>query len=101
MNNTDEELQKPDSWDWEHAETRPGRKLVLDTEGDAMNTETEHRPKLEASTMPHCPICGEWKNSWYAHDTCSPECARTAAIVQAIDRWQAYVLRGVLQYSGP
>ena len=54
-------------------------------------TETE-RETTTAIDWPQCPICGYKPLLPFgldcAHNTCSQACARTAAIVEAIDGWK-------------
>jgi len=90
---TDEELQDPAAWDWEHAESRPGRKSPQQE-----STTTAAGPVYVEipDTWLHCAICGIASNRLdYAHNTCTQDCARTAAIVETINGWQKFITRGM------
>ena len=65
------------------------------------DTETEQETKPTALDWSRCPICSVPLSNQtqyqfngvnvppYAHGTCSQECARTAAIVEAINGWRS------------
>ena len=82
---TDEELQDPDTWDWEHAESRPGRKSPQQESTTTAASPVYVEMKLGAG----CSVCGAIQECLpYAHNTCSQLCACTAAIVEAINGWR-------------
>ena len=66
---------------------------TTETATTATDEETQY---IKAADWLQCAVCGVFVTQFaYAHNTCSQQCARTAAIVETINGWQKFITRGM------
>ena len=64
------------------------------------DTERETETPPQGIDLFRCSICGElMAEKLYARNTCSQDCARTAAIVEAIDRWRTAAVPAIFDLT--